>query len=101
MTSLTVKGGHAATRILGTGSYQPSTVVTNDDLAKVMDTNDEWIRERVGIVERRAAGPDEPLVDMAAAAGNAALADAGLGPSDVDTVIVATCTMPTQIPNAS
>jgi len=101
MTSLTVNNGLTASRILGTGSFQPPKVVTNDDLAKVMDTNDEWIRDRVGIVERRAAEPEESLVDMAAAAGAAALTDAGLGPSDVDTVIVATCTMPTQIPNAS
>ena len=54
-----------------------------------MDTNDEWIRDRVGIVERRFADKDELLVDMAVKAGSAALADAGLEPSDVDTVIVA------------
>jgi 3-oxoacyl-[acyl-carrier-protein] synthase-3 len=101
MTSLNVNRGLTATRILGTGSCQPKKVVTNDDLAKVMDTNDEWIRDRVGIIERRAAEPEERLVDMAAAAGTAALTDAGLAPTDVDTVVVATCTMPTQIPNAS
>jgi 3-oxoacyl-[acyl-carrier-protein] synthase-3 len=101
MTSLNVSRGLTATRILGTGSCQPKKVVTNDDLAKVMDTNDEWIRDRVGIIERRAAEPEERLVDMAAAAGTAALTDAGLTPTDVDTVVVATCTMPTQIPNAS
>jgi 3-oxoacyl-[acyl-carrier-protein] synthase-3 len=101
MTSLNVSHSLTATRILGTGSFQPEKVVTNDDLAKVMDTNDEWIRERVGIIERRAAEPEDRLVDMAAAAGAAALTDAGLAPTDVDTVIVATCTMPTQIPNAS
>lgn len=101
MTSLTMSGGATATRILGTGSYQPEKIVTNDDLATIMDTNDEWIRERVGIVERRAARPDERVVDMGATAGAKALENAGLTPSDVDTVIVATCTMPNQIPNAS
>ena len=101
MTALTTATGPAATRILGTGSYQPDKVVTNDDLAKVMDTNDQWIRDRVGIIERRAAGPEEHVVDMAAKAGAKAIADAGLTAADLDTVVVATCTMPTQIPNAS
>ncbi|HEX5401508.1 MAG TPA: beta-ketoacyl-ACP synthase III [Pseudonocardiaceae bacterium] len=101
MTALTTATGPAATGILGTGSYQPDKIVTNDDLAQVIDTNDQWIRERVGIIERRAAGPEERVVDMAAKAGAKAIADAGLTPSDLDTVIVATCTMPTQIPNAS
>ncbi|HEX3789020.1 MAG TPA: beta-ketoacyl-ACP synthase III [Pseudonocardiaceae bacterium] len=91
----------AGTRVLGTGSYQPEQIITNDDLSKVMDTNDEWIRDRVGIIERRRVRPDETLVDMATTAGANALADAGLAPSDVDTVIVATCTMPNQIPNAA
>jgi 3-oxoacyl-[acyl-carrier-protein] synthase-3 len=101
LTSLRIAQGAQATRILGTGSFQPDRIVTNDDLAKVIDTNDEWIRERVGIVERRAAGPDERVIDMGAAAAARALTNAGLEPSDVDTVIVATCTMPNQIPNAS
>jgi 3-oxoacyl-[acyl-carrier-protein] synthase-3 len=101
MTALTTATGPAATRILGTGSYQPDKVVTNDDLAKVMDTNDQWIRDRVGIIERRAAGPEEHVVDMAVKAGAKAIADAGLTAADLDTVVVATCTMPTQIPNAS
>ena len=91
----------AGSRILGTGSYQPEEIVTNDDLAKVMDTSDEWIRDRVGIVERRKARPDEKLVDMAVLAGERALVNSGLEPSEVDTVIVATCTLPNQIPNAA
>lgn len=101
MTPLNLTSGAPASRLLGTGSCQPEQVVTNDDLAKVMDTSDEWIRERVGIVERRAARPDERLVDYAATAGSRAVADAGLAPEDIDTVIVATCTLPAQIPNAS
>jgi 3-oxoacyl-[acyl-carrier-protein] synthase-3 len=101
LTSLTLNHGAPATRIMSTGSFQPQRRVTNDDLAQVIDTSDEWIRERVGIIERRAAAPDERLVDMGAAAGGRAVADAGLAPSDIDTVIVATCTLPTQIPNAS
>ncbi|HEY2697577.1 MAG TPA: beta-ketoacyl-ACP synthase III [Pseudonocardiaceae bacterium] len=95
--------GSTGTRILGTGSAQPDRIVTNDDLSKIMDTNDEWIRDRVGIVERRLIGPDgdTSVVDMATEAGTKALLDAGVDPSEVDTVIVATCTMPNQIPNAA
>lgn len=97
------KANVAGTRILGTGSAQPDRIVTNDDLSKVMDTNDEWIRERVGVVERRLIGPDgdTQVVDMGAEAGRRALVDSGVDPSEVDTVIVATCTMPNQIPNAA
>lgn len=92
----------AGARILGLGSTQPERVVTNDDLAATgLDTTDEWIRSRVGIVERRFAGPDESLVDMAVDAGAKALADAGIAPSEVDAVLVATCTMPSQLPNAA
>ncbi|MPY84811.1 MAG: beta-ketoacyl-ACP synthase III [Actinophytocola sp.] len=101
VTSLRQATGVAATRILGIGSFQPERVVTNDDLSKVMDTNDQWIRDRVGIIERRFADKDELLVDMAVTAGKRALADAGLEPSDVDTVIVPNCTMPSPIPNAA
>ncbi|MGH3882421.1 MAG: beta-ketoacyl-ACP synthase III [Pseudonocardiaceae bacterium] len=93
-------GGGA--RILGLGSRQPEQVVTNADIAaRGVDTTDRWIRDRVGIVERRFARKDESVVDMAVDAGAKALADAGLAPSDIDAVLVATCTMPSNIPNAA
>lgn len=105
MTEPTIRlrttSGSPGSQILAFGAYQPATVVTNDDLAKRMDTSDEWIRERVGIVERRVAGPDESVVDMAVIAAGKALAASGLAPSDIDLVVVATCTLPTPIPNAS
>ncbi|WP_018683046.1 beta-ketoacyl-ACP synthase III [Actinokineospora enzanensis] len=101
MTTLRLAPGAAASRILGVGSFQPERVVTNHELSQHMDTTDEWIRERVGIVERRFAGEDLKLVDMAVVAGSKALADAGISPSDVDTVILANCTMPTPIPNGA
>ncbi|HEX6343658.1 beta-ketoacyl-ACP synthase III [Umezawaea sp.] len=101
MTAFTLPAALTGTRILGMGSYQPETIVSNHDLAKVMDTNDEWVRERVGIVNRRFAGKDELLVDMAVEAGAKAIADSGLQPADVGAVIVATCTMPSPIPNAA
>jgi 3-oxoacyl-[acyl-carrier-protein] synthase-3 len=90
-----------AARILAIGAYQPDNVVTNDDLAKVVDTNDEWILSRVGIAERRFAGPEESLGDMAVAAGAKAIAASGLSPADIDLVIVATCTAEAPIPNVS
>ncbi|MER6510370.1 beta-ketoacyl-ACP synthase III [Nonomuraea sp. NPDC050227] len=88
-------------RILALGHYQPDNVVTNDDLAKTMDTNDEWIQSRVGIKERRVASATESVEDMAVQAGGKALAASGLTPDEVDLVIVATCTLETQIPNAA
>jgi 3-oxoacyl-[acyl-carrier-protein] synthase III len=91
----------AGARLLGLGSTQPENVVTNDDLAQRMETNDQWIRERVGIQSRRIAEKDTLLVDMAAEAGSRAVKDAGLAPTEIDTVIVATCTMPNGIPNAA
>ena len=88
-------------RILAFGGYQPDNVVTNDDLAEVMDTNDEWIRSRVGIISRRIAGPDETVADMAVAAAGKALANSGVSPADIDLVIVATCSTEAPIPNVS
>ncbi|MGH3899011.1 MAG: beta-ketoacyl-ACP synthase 3 [Pseudonocardiaceae bacterium] len=89
-------------RILGLGSRQPEQIVTNADIAaRGVETTDRWIRDRVGIVERRFARKNESVVDMAADAGAKALADAGLAPSDIDAVLVATCTMPSYIPNAA
>ncbi|OLL76813.1 3-oxoacyl-[acyl-carrier-protein] synthase, KASIII [Pseudonocardia sp. Ae168_Ps1] len=88
-------------RILGIGSAQPEQVVTNADLEKRVETDDAWIRSRVGIVERRIADAATSLPDMAVEAGRAALKDAGFDPADLDAVIVATCTMPNPIPNAA
>jgi 3-oxoacyl-[acyl-carrier-protein] synthase-3 len=99
--ALSLNPGSRGSRVLGIGSAQPAKIVTNDDLSKIMETNDEWIRTRVGIIERRFAEKDELLTDFAVAAGTAALADAGVDPSEVDTVILPNCTMPTQIPNAA
>jgi 3-oxoacyl-[acyl-carrier-protein] synthase-3 len=81
-----------STVILGTGSYAPERVVTNDDLAHMVDTSDEWIRTRSGIRERRVAAPNEATSDMAVHAARRALDDAGLDPSDIDLVVVATVT---------
>jgi 3-oxoacyl-[acyl-carrier-protein] synthase-3 len=89
------------TKILGFGGYQPDRVVTNDDLAKIVDTNDEWIRARVGIQSRRVARDDETVADMAEAAGAKALAASGLEPAEVDLVIVATCSPESPLPNVA
>lgn len=76
-------------RIIGTGSYLPETIVTNDDLAKIMDTSDEWIRSRTGIGERHLV-KEETTVSMSAEAARRALQDAGVAPEEVDMVILAT-----------
>jgi 3-oxoacyl-[acyl-carrier-protein] synthase III len=91
----------AGARILSFGGYQPSNVVTNDDLAATIDTSDEWIRTRVGIASRRIAGPQETVADMAVQASGKALAASGLSPQDIDLVIVATCSTESPIPNTA
>jgi 3-oxoacyl-[acyl-carrier-protein] synthase-3 len=78
--------------ITGLGTHVPETVLTNDDLAKLVDTTDEWIRERTGIRERRIAAPGVGLSDLALPAARAALEAAGKTPADIDLVIVATVT---------
>ncbi|MFE1175574.1 beta-ketoacyl-ACP synthase III [Streptomyces sp. NPDC058773] len=88
-------------RILALGHYQPSGVLTNDDLAKIVDTDDAWIRSRVGIRTRHVASPDETVDSMAAAAAAKALAASGLAPQDIDLVLVATCTAHDRSPNAA
>jgi 3-oxoacyl-[acyl-carrier-protein] synthase-3 len=94
--------GPAGARILGMGHYRPANVITNFDLiARGVDTDDEWIKSRVGIAERRWADPGETVVDMAETAGSKALANSGVSAADVDFVIVATCTMPEPVPAAA
>jgi 3-oxoacyl-[acyl-carrier-protein] synthase-3 len=83
------------------GHYQPSRVLTNDDLAQMVDTNDAWIRDRVGIVTRRIAAGEETVADMAAAAAEKALAGSGLTAADIDLVVVATCSSVDRCPNVS
>ena len=78
--------------ITGIGSNAPERVMTNDELAKMVDTSDEWIVERTGIRERRVAGPDEALSDVSLPAARDALDQAGLESSAVDLIVVATVT---------
>lgn len=78
--------------ITGSGIGVPDNVVTNDDLAKIMETSDEWIRTRSGIEERRFASPGQGSAELGSMAAEAALADAGLAPDEIDAVIFATMT---------
>lgn len=78
--------------VTGVGAYLPEKVVTNADLAKFVDTSDEWIVERTGIRQRHQAAPDQPTSDLAVEAARKALAEAGKTPADVDLIIVATTT---------
>ena len=80
------------TRIVGCGSFLPEKVVTNDDLARVLDTSNEWIVERTGIEERHIAADDETTSDLAFEAARAALGSAGVGAGDLDLLILATST---------
>ncbi|MFE3602541.1 beta-ketoacyl-ACP synthase III [Streptomyces sp. NPDC059096] len=89
------------TRIAALGHYQPAKVLTNHDLAAMVDTSDEWITSRVGIKTRHVAGPDEPVDELAAHAGAKALAAAGLTPADIDMVLVATSTAIDRSPNTA
>jgi 3-oxoacyl-[acyl-carrier-protein] synthase-3 len=79
-------------RITGLGRYVPSRVVTNDEMATMVETSDEWIRSRTGIAERRFASAADTTATMSAAAASEALEHAGVDPADVDLVMVATST---------
>jgi 3-oxoacyl-[acyl-carrier-protein] synthase-3 len=78
--------------VTGVGGYLPDRVVTNDDLAKFVDTSHEWIVERTGIRQRHQAAADQPVSDLAVAAARRALEAAGRTPDEVDLIIVATTT---------
>jgi 3-oxoacyl-[acyl-carrier-protein] synthase-3 len=88
-------------RILGVGERRPVRVVTNAELPPALETNDAWIRQRTGIAARGVAGPDESVVSMATDAARKAVADAGVDPSAVGLVVLATCTMPQPIPGGA
>jgi 3-oxoacyl-[acyl-carrier-protein] synthase-3 len=90
----------AGSRIVALGHYQPSRAITNHDMAGIVDTNDEWIRDRVGIASRRIADT-ETVSDMATAAAEKALANAGLTAADIDLIVVATCSSADRCPNVA
>jgi len=87
--------------ITGLGTYVPERVLTNDEIAQLVDTTDEWIIERTGIRERRIAADDEALTDIALPAAQEALSDAGVSGSDIDLLICATVTPDMMFPTSS
>ncbi|MDQ2756321.1 MAG: ketoacyl-ACP synthase III [Actinomycetota bacterium] len=89
---LSAPGGSRYARILGVGGYRPERAVPNSELVERIDSSDQWIRERSGIISRRMAARDESVVDMAEHAAREALAMAGLEPSQVGAIIIATVT---------
>jgi 3-oxoacyl-[acyl-carrier-protein] synthase-3 len=84
--------------VLGTGFNVPDNVVTNDDLAKIVDTSDEWIRSRTGIVERRQIPDDDSLFQLSLPAARQAIENAGITPEDIDLIIFSTFTPDYQAP---
>lgn len=93
--------GAQYSRIMGIGDFRPAKVITNDELCKVIDSTDEWIRERSGIAQRHQAARNESVVDMGVAAAKAALEYADFPADRVDTVICATSTHLLQTPAAA
>jgi 3-oxoacyl-[acyl-carrier-protein] synthase-3 len=85
--------------VVALGHYQPRRVLDNDDLARLVDTSDAWIRRRVGIETRRIAGPEDTVDAMAAHAAAMALRNAGMKADEIDLVVVATCTAADRSPN--
>ena len=88
-------------RIIGVGSYVPEKRLTNADLEKIVDTNDEWITSRSGIKERRIAAEDQCSSDLALAATRKALEMAGLKVEEIDLIVVGTATPDMQLPSMS
>ncbi len=88
-------------KILGTGSYLPETVRSNQDLEKMVETSDQWITERTGIKERRIASAEDTVASMAKAAADKALEAAGLTASQLDMIVVATTSNQNAFPSAA
>ena len=79
-------------RIVGTGSYLPEKVMTNHDLEAIVETSDQWIRERTGIEQRHIAAEGETTVDLAEKASRLAIESAGISPNEIDLIVLATST---------
>ncbi|MGO4383477.1 beta-ketoacyl-ACP synthase III [Specibacter sp. RAF43] len=88
-------------RIMGIGAYRPSVIVTNDDVCQWIDSSDEWIRQRTGIITRHRAPRDVSVVDMAVGAGAEAIKNAGIEPSQLGAVLVSTVSHPYATPSAA
>ena len=88
-------------KIISTGSYLPEKIMTNSDLEKVVDTSDEWIFQRSGIKQRHIAADDQSTADMAVIAAKNAIEQAGIGPEDIDGIIVATTTPDQTFPSVA
>ncbi len=88
-------------KIIGTGSYLPKKIATNDFLSTIVDTNDEWISSRTGIRSRHLVSEGETTASMAYEAAKKALDDAGMKPEDIELIIVATCTADTLVPSTA
>ncbi len=101
MSLITTSVGAQHARILGVGGYRPARIVTNEEICERIDSTDEWIRERSGIVTRRFAAPDESVVDMSVAAAGKALANAGIDADQVGCIMLATVTHPLQTPSGA
>jgi 3-oxoacyl-[acyl-carrier-protein] synthase-3 len=91
----------ANTRIMGVGAYRPSVIVTNEDVCQWIDSSDEWIRQRTGIITRHRAPADVSVIDMAEGAAREALQKAGIEASQLGAVIVSTVTHPYATPSAA
>ena len=99
MSPLRQSQGAAFTRILSLGAARGDTVVSNDDVAGPIESSDEWIRQRTGIIERRRSSPTEHAIDLAHTAANEAIQAAGIDPGAIDAVIVATISNTVQTPS--
>lgn len=99
--ALAATTGAPFARLMSVASYRPERVVTNAEICERIDSSDEWIRERSGIIERRWARPDESVVDMAREAATVAMTRAHVDPANIDVVLMATVTHPFQTPSAA
>ncbi|MFM1916630.1 MAG: hypothetical protein RJB01_145 [Actinomycetota bacterium] len=99
--NLAVRQGAPFARIMSVGSYRPERIVTNAEICERIDSSDEWIRERSGIIERRWARPDESVIDMAREASLLAIKRSGIAAEHIDMVIMGTVTHPYQTPSAA
>ncbi len=100
-TRFTMPTGSQFARVMGIGGYRPERVVTNEEICEHIDSSDEWIRQRSGIATRHVARPDETVIDIAEPAAVKAMVMAGVGPAQIDAVLLATVTHPYQTPAAA